>query len=247
MQDLDGIIQDYKNLVLVFYKHFGYSIAFHDNENKLHYCNKKAQNNNNNNSNNSNNNSKVDIKQTKLSTSKFQLKWTEDDVCDFVDEITEIISTGEHDSLLFFISSHGDSDGVILSSDCDEISLFSIFAQFFGDKCGVMLDRPKIFFVDACRGSMRSRVKISTSRNTKSLKKTNSTKTLQNGDSHATQTFKGREETGKSNNPETNETTNNDNNEKNESGENIKKERASQNYVNNVPAHILKKLKNIWV
>ena len=162
MQDLDGITKDYKNLIHVFYKHFGYTVAFYDNENKLQYCNKNPANTVSifKKQTDSGEGKNIRIRQKKLNTSKFKLKWTDDDVYDFIDEIIHIISFGKHDSLLFFISSHGDSDGVILSSDCDEISLLSIFAQFFGDKCAIMLNKPKVFFVDACRGCMQSRVKI---------------------------------------------------------------------------------------
>ena len=81
--------------------------------------------------------------------------------------MVNIVSQKNHDLLLFVISSHGDADGVILDSDCEEISLLSIFAEFFGNKCNFMLNKPKIFFVDACRGSMKSRIKMTDSKKTK--------------------------------------------------------------------------------
>ena len=42
VNDLSGISQDYKNLVSIFYKQFGYSIEFFGESNKLIYCNKEA-------------------------------------------------------------------------------------------------------------------------------------------------------------------------------------------------------------
>ena len=76
----------------------------------------------------------------------------------FVNQVTSILKSenNKHDSVLFFISAHGDSDGVILDSNCEEIQLLSsIFNEFFGKKCECMIDKPKVFFIDACRGDQR--------------------------------------------------------------------------------------------
>ena len=159
MPNLIGIPKDYKNLISTFYKVFGYSVLFLDKNNQLHYCNKKPNQNYGNEKN-------TIIKQTKLKSDKFKIKWTSDEIDDFFDKAQEIWTNTDnkgqliHDSLLVFISCHGDMEGVILDSDCEEIPLASIFAQFWGAKCPQMLDKPKVFFVDACRGSMRSRIKV---------------------------------------------------------------------------------------
>ena len=86
MQDLSGVRKDYENLIHVFYKHFGYSVVFYDIENKLHCCNK-----------NPTHCSSELIKQEKLNTNEFKLKWSDDDVYDFIDEIIPIISFDNHD------------------------------------------------------------------------------------------------------------------------------------------------------
>ena len=138
MPELIGIEKDYNNIIYTFYKQFGYSVVLWDKNNNLCYWNKNGQ---------------------KQKTKKYKIKWTDEEIYKFIDQVVEIVSTGKHDSLLFFISSHGDSEGVILDSQCDEISLLSIFSNFFGNKCVKMLNKPKIFIIDSCRGSMKSRVK----------------------------------------------------------------------------------------
>ena len=96
MPDLVGASTDYANLIDVFYNQFKYSVVFYDDNDKLHYCNEKSKKNDN-----------------MIKNVKYKLKWTEDDISDFVDSVAKILLTGKHDSLLFFISSHGDSENII--------------------------------------------------------------------------------------------------------------------------------------
>ena len=153
MPNLIGVTKDYKNIIYTFYKQFGYSVAFYDSKNTLHYCNKKPN---------------TDIQQTKLQTKDFKIKWCYDEIKEYVTKINQIVAKNNHDSLLFFISSHGEQDGVILDSDCEDVQLMSIFDQFFGGKCPTMLCKPKLFFVDACRGPMTSRIKVKLNPSTQS-------------------------------------------------------------------------------
>ena len=139
MNDLIGVEQDYKNIIYTFYEKFGYSVAFRDDRNNLQYCNKKP---------------KYKLNQKKFKpksiNAKFKLQWTGDEISTFIDEIVDILSKNNHDSLFLVISSHGDIDGVILDSDCEEVLLHSIYHQFFGQKCNEMLNKPKIFLIDSC-------------------------------------------------------------------------------------------------
>ena len=155
MANLDGIIKDYKNIIHTFYEKFNYSIIFKDSQNKLHYCN-RSQN-------------------KKLKTKQFKIRWSEDEIDDFIQNIVETVTNenNNHDSMIFFISSHGESNGVILDSDCEEVQLLRIFYPFFGQQCPELIDKPKLFIVDACRGSMRS--KVFTTTKTKSKIKANTT------------------------------------------------------------------------
>ena len=61
-----------------------------------------------------------------------------------------------YDSIIFFISCHGDTDGVILDSNCKEYPLYYIYNELNGQKFRCFADKPKAFFVDSCCGSMRS-------------------------------------------------------------------------------------------
>ena len=45
----------------------------------------------------------------------------------------------------------------MIDSNCDEISLISIFDYFNGQICPYLVDKPKIFMIDACRGDMASK------------------------------------------------------------------------------------------
>ena len=151
MPNLIGVSKDYFNLIHTFYNHFHYTVAFNDNNKKFNYCNQSIAN------------SKAKQKQTKdvnckLTNKSFQLKWEYKEIFQFVQNVAKMVNNKEnkHDALIFCISSHGDQDGVILASDCEEFQLLAIFDAFFGKKCPFMLDKPKLFVIDACRGQMRA-------------------------------------------------------------------------------------------
>ena len=148
MNDLIGVSTDYKNLFYTFYQQMKYSIVYMDNENIFQY---KSRNRSK---------SIKSAKSKRVEKDTFKLEWDEDEIYHFIDNVKKTVVENKHDSLMLFISSHGDSDGVILDSSCEEISLTSIFAQFFGNKCLYLLDKPKLFVVDSCRGSMRSKIRL---------------------------------------------------------------------------------------
>ena len=155
-KQLIGMTKDYTNLIYTFYQQFGYSVLVMDNKNNLHYGNKKpspppqpqAQ-------------SQIcnsQYKQKKLTLkNNFKLKWVVEEIEELIQHTVNILSTQKHDSLMFFISSHGEQEGVIIDSNGTEVELHLIFDNFFGKYCPVMLNKPKLFFIDACRGSLISR------------------------------------------------------------------------------------------
>ena len=53
------------------------------------------------------------------------------------------------------LSCHGDSEGVIIDSTGEEVSLEILFAQYDGAEFSYLAEKPKIIFADACRGEMR--------------------------------------------------------------------------------------------
>lgn len=59
----------------------------------------------------------------------------------------------EHDSFICIIMSHGDEEG-ILAADSQSVPVDSIIAKFQGNKCPQLATKPKLFFLQACRGKV---------------------------------------------------------------------------------------------
>lgn len=58
-----------------------------------------------------------------------------------------------HDSFICIIMSHGDEEG-ILGADSQSVPVDSIIAKFKGNKCPQLATKPKLFFLQACRGTV---------------------------------------------------------------------------------------------
>ena len=84
--------------------------------------------------------------------------WTEDEIGDFFDNVKDKVVTNKHDGCIFLVSAHGESEGVILDSEGEEVSLGLLLANFNGTYCQYLADKPKIVVVDACRGSMKAKL-----------------------------------------------------------------------------------------
>ena len=80
MSNLIGVTKDYKNIIHTFYKQFGYSVAFYDSNNTFHYCNKTP-----------NDDVDIMIKQTKLQTKDFKIKWNCDEINQYISKIHQIL------------------------------------------------------------------------------------------------------------------------------------------------------------
>ena len=137
--NLIGVKKDYENMIKIFNKLFKYDILY-----------KLSNNQFNDNKSNGNIND------------SFKLKWLSDDdgldeVLEFVDDVKIALSTKNknYDSLIFIISCHGEADGVIFDSVGEEHSLPNIYTTFNGEKFPDFAHCPKLFFVDACRGTLR--------------------------------------------------------------------------------------------
>ena len=163
LQNLIGMSKDYKNMIYTFNNKYNYSFYYQTDENKIMYTK----------------NSIVDLQTESISTT-IKLEWNEDEILDFFESARNVIVKNNHDSLIGIISSHGDSEGVILDSDMEEVSLLDIFANFMQDQCPYLQDKPKLMFVDACRGDQKSWVKKQTTV-TQSFK----TRTNQNTDTRS--------------------------------------------------------------
>ena len=166
MHDLIGVSTDYKNLLYTFYQQMKYSACFMDNKNSFQYFNRSISKSKS--KSKSKRKSSKDKSQLKpgdnnlkpIMSQAFKLEWSDDEIDDFIKNVKKTAVENKHDSLMVFISSHGDTDGVILDSSCGEVELTEIFSPFFGDECIYLLDKPKLFFVDSCRGGRKSRISI---------------------------------------------------------------------------------------
>lgn len=59
----------------------------------------------------------------------------------------------DNDCLLVCIMTHGKKDGKIFAAD-GEFLVQELWENFIGDKCPSLIGKPKLFFIQACRGSM---------------------------------------------------------------------------------------------
>ena len=136
---LECVPIDYKNIEHAFNIIRGYDFLFYNQKNEI-----KLKHHN--------------INQKQVSgTKQFKLKWDEKEIFEFNDKIEKILNTSQnnYDGLLYFISCHGDT-GVIYDSNGNKVPLITIFDKFNNQNCVKLRNKPKIYFVEACRGSMRT-------------------------------------------------------------------------------------------
>ena len=140
-QNLIGIGTDYKRCVHAFNNRYNYSVF---------YQNRKSEN--------VYSTTKMNLETAKLSRS-VKIEWTYEEIIEFFENARNVVVNNKHDSLIIIISYHGESDGVIIDSNHEEMSLMEIYYLFTRDECDYLKDKPKIVFVDACLGKMLSNVK----------------------------------------------------------------------------------------
>ena len=80
-----------------------------------------------------------------------------------LEELTEITKVykadhDKYDMFACFILSHGDSGGKIEGIDEEFITEQQIRNIFHGAACGSLRDKPKLFFIQACRGANQDEV-----------------------------------------------------------------------------------------
>ena len=144
--NLECVINDYKNVEFAFHVTRGYSMIHFDKNNQIVH---KKQNYNDND----------DSKSNVSSRDTFKLRWNEEEIFDFNNKISDIIKSrkNNYDGLIYFISCHGDTGGVIYDSKGEKIPLITIFDKFNNQNCIKLRNKPKIYFIEACRGQMRTK------------------------------------------------------------------------------------------
>ena len=156
MPSLTGVPQDYMNMIFTFHHTFGYAVTF---EIKEDSSNDKKDENSKNSKNSKYKYYTSTNKVESLRNCYTQVKthWIDEEIEDYFDNCKQLILSNKHDSCIFILSSHGEAQDVILDSQGNEISLGYLFGTFNGMCCQYLVDKPKIIFVDACRGSMKSK------------------------------------------------------------------------------------------
>lgn len=136
--NLGCVPTDFENIVKSLNCDRGYSVAYYTNENKLKL---------------------IDENNKSVSHHKDQLKlyWLESDISTFNFQIYKKYfgkKNCKYDSLFYFISSHGNDGGIIYDSKGESIPLVTIFDQFNNEYCPMLRNKPKIYWISACRGLM---------------------------------------------------------------------------------------------
>ena len=175
MNNLPGVSKDYKNIINVFTKTWNYKVFY--------WVDKDSKDDDDDaddaNSTGSNNNSNINYNYTPIYTNdtemiennlNFKLQWNGDEIDDFLEESRTKLVQNRHDGLIFIITSHGDSGRVIIDSDGENYELDALYSMFTPDARALLsteeaesdsnhlLQIPKIFCVDSCRGNRKAKV-----------------------------------------------------------------------------------------
>ena len=143
LPNLDCVANDYKNVQHAFYVVRGYSYVYFNKQNQL--IHKKSD--------------KMNESRTVISRNDIKLRWSENEILNYNDQVHLIVENRKYnyDGLIYFISCHGDIDGVIYDSSGSKIPLIVIFEKFNNQNCVQLRNKPKIYFVEACRGNRRTK------------------------------------------------------------------------------------------
>ena len=127
LPSIEGALNDYYNVIRSFNYIRGYDTVFATNNGVQHLTNKNRVTNTN-----------------EIKSFDFKLKWVEDDMDDFNTHISQKIlssqnndeaeekveHSGNYDSLIYILSSHGDCDTALYDSNGEELSLEYIYYEY---------------------------------------------------------------------------------------------------------------------
>ena len=84
---------------------------------------------------------------------KFKTEWSIKDIMKYINDVRLECQLKNHDGLIFIISCHGTTRNMILTSNYTKFELNMLFDHFNGNSCRYLIDKPKIFIIDSCRGN----------------------------------------------------------------------------------------------
>ena len=79
------------------------------------------------------------------------------DITEKLEKLSKHQKLSEDDALVVIILSHGTVDDVVIGSDDEPVSIQSLLNYFNVKNCRQLIDKPKIFFINACRGGNKHR------------------------------------------------------------------------------------------
>lgn len=130
-KNLKCVTNDYEKVISTFCDTWNYYAFFKTNDNKNRYVSK-------------------DTKLYEKYETNFKTNWSYNEIYSFNIDIKNQLAKGNHDSLIYIISSHCDKRGaVIYDSNMKKIYLTSIYEYFFYKQCKFLGDNPKIFCINA--------------------------------------------------------------------------------------------------
>ena len=137
-----GIPNEYKEIRNIYNKLRGYSMIYMTSDNKMRIEREYRE---------------LDDKDEAL---QFKIKWDEKEIKQFNNNIFNFLEkekTSNFDGLIYFISCHGNSGGIIYDSNCTKVNINCEFlSRFDNEKCSSLYGKPKLFLLDCCRGKIRT-------------------------------------------------------------------------------------------
>ena len=132
---LEGIAADYENMIKLFVNDWNFQFIYQTCENEMVYLTKKRF--------------------RRYYHRNFKIEWNSEEISQFTRNSKKMIEIIKPDSLIFIISSEGESDDVLIDSEGEEYQLLTIMRQFWNEKtvgCPFLADKPKLFVFDMCCG-----------------------------------------------------------------------------------------------
>ena len=150
---LERVIDDYKNVEHAFHNIRGYSfVYFNKNNNVVHKIDQNQK-------------KKMKTAHGQVTTTQVtssnnaKLRWNENEIFDYNDKIHNILNSKKYnyDGLIYFISCHGNTGSIIYDSNGNKVPLIAIYDKFNNQNCISLRNKPKIYFIEACRGNRKTK------------------------------------------------------------------------------------------
>ena len=155
LPNLPSVSKDYDNIINTYVYKWKYKVFYQLEDNNFVYSNQRDELQRN-----------------------YKLRWSDDDVDQFLEQARKHIVKNKHNGFMFFLSSHGDRDNVFFCSDLQKYELGSVYMLFTPQwnqllegyqeskqESNHLFQIPKLFFLDICRGDTSAKITKITAEN----------------------------------------------------------------------------------